>query len=285
MLRRGLAPAAAVLLLALGSACDPSRQDVARAIKAHLQALAPDGPKQDLPWSRVRVDVMDVTEEADGRLAARFRAYDRGTGEGPLAPAHGPVLTVQLAVADGAVEVVGYGDELARSVAVMVAAHRHDDYAALLDDFKELMDSTRAALSDWARPLKRSYLDAPDPSARGDVAQVMDAGVPANALRDGIARRGWDHRPELSWGVADAGDGRAGGVVWLSFAADPDVVCARLVGGTKAPAGYEWLDGTLPTCRGAGGRYVERYPPEDILAEIEANGGVLRPDPETRPRA
>lgn len=278
MLRRGLAPAAAVALLSLAAACGPSKLDVASAIESHLRAVAPEGPRNGLGWGSVQVDVIDLTEGPDGLLTAQFQAYDRGTGEGPANPARGPVLTVELEVAGGGIEVARYGDELARSVAVMVAAHRRSRYAPLLDDFEELMDSTRAALSDWARPLKRGFLEAPDSSARGDVAQLMDTGIPAGALRDGIARRGWDHRPELSWGVAEAGDGVGGGVVWLSFSRSPEVVCARLVGGTTTPPGYDWLDGVLPTCRGAGGRYVERYPPEDVLAEIRRAGGVLPPD-------
>jgi hypothetical protein len=95
-------------------------------------------------------------------------------------------------------------------------------------------------------------------------------------LEEGLSARGWGSRKELVWGVAASEEPGTGAVVWLSPAEEADVVCARLVG-TRPPADWNWLDGQFPTCKGRGGRYVERYPPEDVLAEIRASGGRLEP--------
>ena len=265
-----------VALFALAcSACGPSPEDAAITIKSHLEALAPQGLQQDR-WADVRVEVLALEPGSEGRYEATFQAFNPTFVHGAADTMRGPTYTIELSRGDAGFTVERYGEELSRAVAVMVAADRKTRYAPLLEQFTELMDSARAALSDWARPLK-AQLGAQEDSA--DLARVIadaEAGIPAAALSAGISARGWDQRPDVEWGVAGPDPEGRGVVLWLSPAAEPEVACARLIG-EQPPAAFSWLDGQFPTCRGRGGRYVDRYPPEDVLEEIAAAGRILRP--------
>lgn len=265
----------AILASAALWTCGPSPEDrIAEALYGHLSAVAPNGLQHD-DWSDVTVDVLESAAAEDGAIEVRFRVFNPKRITSETDTVRGPVYVAHMVEDAGGYGIVRYGEDLARSVAVMVAVDRRHRYEDLLDPFLVLKDSIRMTISAWSKVRRNEARDGVTDARWQEIVAELDARIPADTLRDGLAAR-WTAPEGLEWGVIAEGPGGGSDVAYLRVADEPSEICAYRIG-IDTPEGHSWLEGAYPTCRGRKGVYVEQYPPESILTEIRASGMVLRP--------
>lgn len=250
--------------LIAGWACDGSDADaVASSLKQHLDQVAPGGLDEEVR-AAMEVEVLSV-EQADGEeLEVDFRVFDPRHPRAGVDSLRGEIHTAWLSSEGDGYTVRRYGEGLARSVAVMIAAERRQRYEDLIAPLLAARDSSRGAVSDWARPIRNEFMEATE-DQREQIRIDLDAGVPTDALQNGLAAR-WSPPEAREWGVVDR-DGRAS-VLYLRVEDRPEEVCAYRVNLTPPAPPWDWVVQEFVTCQGRGGIYVEEYPPRTILEEL-----------------
>lgn len=272
-------PVALLLPLALlvASCGGPASQDdaLASSLERHLGDVAPGALAEDTR-AAMEVEVLAVEAAADDELKVDFRVFDPRHPDAAVDSLRGAVHTAWLVEEGDGYAVRRYGEELARSVAVMIAADRRARYEDLLVPLLAARDSARGSMSDWAKPMRTEFRDASE-ARKEEIRQALDAGVPSDAFLRGLEAR-WTAPDDAELGVVDDEEGHAT-VVFLRDREDPDAVCAYRMSLQPPAAPWDWLVEEFATCQGRNGTYVEQYPPRAILEELP-----VRPEADPAPQ-